>query len=133
MCAINRKRSVLQIYRSGIVPYGIGEEFNVSYHHQPEVRIFTAMKVWYYWNSYAEKVCNWRFQIEQIIKVFPEFCKRIGAIGNIETVKKMSTSINSRKNRTGYIYNSWDDLEQIDMKLCKKIRFKMVKYGYADQ
>jgi hypothetical protein len=130
MCAINRKRSVLQIYRSGIVPYGIGEEFNLSYYELPEVRIFTAMKIWYYWNAYAEKVCQWRYQIERILDVFPKFCIKIGAVGKPETIKKMSRNINSRKNRTGYIVNTWEDLERIDLKLCALIKCKMVEYGY---
>jgi len=51
--------------------------------HVPEIHkndslIVQCAKYWYYWNLKAEKIAEWRYRIEDIDQIIPEFERRIG-------------------------------------------------------
>jgi len=63
--------------------------------------ILRAAKYYYYWNLEAEKIAQWRYQVEEFPEVFDEFCRRINMPVRREVLAENSTMINSRKTRPG--------------------------------
>lgn len=86
-----------------------------------------AMQAYLHWNRLIEKKAQWRFQIEQLEQVFPEFCKRIG----VELQPFPEIDHSSRDSRTKrYTPLSWDDLRVIDPDLTKQLQEMAAGYGY---
>lgn len=69
--------------------------------------VLRAAKYWYYWNEEAEKVATWRYRIEAIENVFPEFCARAGVKPSLEALHNTSTLVNSRKVRPLMKWARW--------------------------
>jgi len=86
-----------------------------------------AMQAYLYWNRLIEKKAQWRFQIEQLQEVFPEFCNRIGVAP--QPFPEIDHS--SRDSRTKrYAQLSWKDLNKIDPELTEQLQKMAAEYGY---
>jgi hypothetical protein len=61
--------------------------------------IVRSARLWYHWNLHAEKVAHWRYLLERLEEVFPEFCCRVSAQADPSVLKKVGININSRAYR----------------------------------
>ncbi len=99
----------------------------------PEIKsqdppLIKGAKYWYYWNLYAEKIAHWTYRIEDIDRVWGEFCDRIGYDLDKKILKKIPKNYNSRKvvHRT-----TWAELKAIlDPELYKNVVKMARRYGY---
>lgn len=86
-------------------------------------------KFWYYWNLYAEKKAEWRYQIEQIEEVWEEMGQRLGITLDKEALKKVSAKSNHRDRKVQF---SWLELsQQLPADLFMKIQDMAIRYGYV--
>jgi hypothetical protein len=64
---------------------------------QPEdAPLVRAAKLWYHWNCHAERVTEWRYQVEQLPAVFDEFCSRVGVKADRQALQHVATNVNTR-------------------------------------
>jgi hypothetical protein len=70
------------------------------YEHTPcdpmEPLLLRAAKLWYHWNLHAQNIAHWRYRIEQLEDVFPEFCERARVYPDGAVLKRLGVNINSR-------------------------------------
>jgi hypothetical protein len=86
-----------------------------------------AMQSYLHWNRLIERRAQWRFQIERLPEVFPEFCERIG----IAPQPFPQVDQGSRDSRTKrYQQLGWDDLAAVDRELTERLREMAAEYGY---
>ena len=91
----------------------------------PPVR--QAMQAYLHWNRLIEPKAQWRFQIEKLPEVFPEFCERIG----VEPRPFPQVDHSSRDSRAKrYASLTWDDLAAADPELTGELRAMAAEYGY---
>lgn len=102
--------------------------------HVPEIDpedslIVQCAKYWYYWNLLAEEKAEWRYQIENLEEVLPEFMKRSGLVLNRKILRRVPRNINTWKVIQEQI--TWNDLKsQIPEDLYINIRNMAYRYGY---
>jgi len=105
--------------------------------HIPEINrsdslIVHCAKYWYYWNLLVEQKAEWRYQIEKLSAVLPEFMTRSGLILDKKLLNKIPLTYNSWKKPGTRI--TWNQLQmQIPSDLYCKIRRMAFRYGYLDQ
>lgn len=58
--------------------------------------LLRAAKFWYYWNLHAEAIAHWRYRLEQLSEVFPEFCERTRASCDRTVLTRVGVNVNSR-------------------------------------
>ena len=63
--------------------------------------LLRAAKYWYYWNQQAERISGWRYRIETLSNIYPEFCSRVGVTMDRAALESTSTLVNSRKTKRG--------------------------------
>ena len=86
-----------------------------------------AMQAYLYWNQLIEKKAQWRFQIEKLEEVFPQFCEKIG----VAPQSFPAIEYKARDSRTKrYKPLSWNDLAEIDPDLTKQLKEMAAEYGY---
>ncbi len=87
-----------------------------------------AMQAYLLWNRLIERRAQWRFQIERLPEVFPEFCERIG----VTPQPFPQVDQGSRDSRTQrYQQLSWDDLAAVDRELTERLLEMAAEYGYC--
>jgi hypothetical protein len=86
-----------------------------------------AMKAWVEWNKLIEKKASWRFQIERIKDVFPEFLNQAG----IQPVAYPVLPHEARESRT-HRYNplDWGHLIYSEPSLAREVAAMASRYGY---
>jgi len=93
-----------------------------------------CMQYWLGWNELIEEFAVWRYQIEQLKEVWPEFLERIGhkkcEIPNIPTNTNSNREALALTDRE-QIEFTWQDLFNCDSKLAMKIYNKAIEYGYS--
>lgn len=87
------------------------------------------MQYWLVWNEMCEKFCSWRYRIEDLPNVWPEFLEMIGH--KQVPLPDVPTNVNSRKDFSRYKRVTWADLFNENAKLATKIRDKAEYYGYG--
>lgn len=88
-----------------------------------------SCKFWYYWNLYAEKKAEWRYQIEQIEEVWDEMGLRLGIALDRNVLKEISPKTNHRKRQVQF---TWLELaEKLPEDLFAKIQELALRYGYS--
>lgn len=93
-----------------------------------------CMQYWLKWNELFEEFCVWRYRLEQIQEVWPEFLRRIGH--KYEELPDVPRNTNSREmslacmNKEFHNF-TWDDLYECQDVLAEKIYEKSLLYGYA--
>lgn len=87
--------------------------------------ITLCMRSWLGWNRLIEPTASWRFQLEELDDVCPEFCRRIGI------PEQASPGMGARNTRVHRAL-TWGDLEAADAKLAVQVREMAQRYGYAD-
>ena len=92
-----------------------------------------CMQYWLKWNELLEEFCVWRYQLEKIQEVWPEFLERVGH--SFEPLPDVPTDTNSKEmslSCSGREFHSfgWDDLFKCERPLAKKILEKAEYYGY---
>lgn len=88
-----------------------------------------SMQAWVRWNEFIEPKADWRFQIEELKDVFPEFCKHAG-IPTVEMPKVPERAKDSRTKR----YNplTLADLAKKDARLALEVEALANRYNYKD-
>lgn len=103
-------------------------------------KLHWAAQYWLATNIAAESIAQWRFKVEDVPKLFPEICDRLGIERREcpDVSKTMGRSYRTMKRfkPTQEIYDSItyptiDEIKAIDMKLGKAIERKIKEYGYA--
>ena len=91
-----------------------------------------CMQYWFKWNELLEEFCVWRYQLEQLPVVWPEFLERINH--KYEPLPDVPNTNSREKKRS--IWNesfsdfSWADLYKCNRELARKIEDKSINYGY---
>jgi len=91
-------------------------------HHQP---LKLCMRSWIGWNRIIEEQAIWRFQLEALPEVFPEFCRQLGI--PVQPMPRLG-----KKNTRRHPSLTWDDLYAEDVALAKEVRELAIAYGYDD-
>lgn len=92
-------------------------------------KLVKCCKFWYYWNLYAEKKAEWRYQIEQIEEVWDEMGQRLGIALDRNVLKEVSPKTNHRKRQVQF---TWLELsEKLPEDLFAKIQELALRYGYS--
>lgn len=91
-------------------------------HDQP---VTLCMRSWLGWNRLIETVASWRFQLEELAEVFPEFCRHAG-------IPEQQLPGMGPRNTRQHGKLSWDDLEAADTGLAAEVREMARRYGYTD-
>jgi len=58
--------------------------------------LLRAAKYWLLWNERAEAGATWRYRIEDLPLVFPEFCERLGVEVDPSVLGRVPTDVNTR-------------------------------------
>ncbi len=103
--------------------------------HTPEIYSYDSLlvqsaKYWYYWNLRAEKMAEWRYRVEDLPFILPEFGRRI----NYPFDAAVFSSLSNRTNAWNVISNklTWKSLRQgLPMWLFKQIQVMAFRYGYS--
>jgi hypothetical protein len=86
-----------------------------------------AMQAYLNWNRMIEKKAQWRFQIEKLPDVFPEFCERVGVAPQpFPTIDHSSRDSRTKR----YRELDWSDLKNVDPLLSEQLRIMATEYGY---
>ena len=123
--------------------------------------ILRSAKYWLHWSEHADQLATWRYRVEALGEVFPEFCERLDVDVDLAALERVSIDVNTR--RRGRLLHlgdelaerlrielpggvrerlgpsrplssalTWDDITAIDRDLATRIREKAVEYGYGD-
>lgn len=90
--------------------------------HQP---LKLCMRSWIGWNTLIEEKAQWRYQLEELRDVFPEFCRQIG-------IPDQPMPNMGKRNTRRHGDFTWDDLYREDEALAQEIRDMARRYGYED-
>ena len=90
--------------------------------------VVQAMQAWIGWNELIAARADWRFQVEQLEAVFPEFLKRAGLPAQPYPVLAHSAR-ESRVDR--YVPLGWEHLLYHDRALTERVAALAVSYGYS--
>lgn len=85
---------------------------------------YWAMWSWLKWNEMLEEKAEWRFKIEDLDNIWPEFCDRLDL--KQAPIPKLSKRIHSKYHPD----ITWDELEKIDPDLTGQIKEMGKRYGY---
>ena len=97
--------------------------------NQNDPLITKCAKYWYYWNLLAEEKAEWRYRIEDIEEIFPEFCEKLGIPTNLEALQRVPKNTNTWSDTTNKV--TWEELErELDPELYQNIREMATRYGY---
>jgi len=103
--------------------------------HIPEIKLNDSVvvhcaKYWYYWNLLAEKKAEWRYKIEDLKEVLPEFMERSGLVFDKNALEKIPKNYNSWITTKNKI--TWADLKRdLPDDLYQNIRDMTYRYGYS--
>lgn len=101
---------------------------NIPEINSNDKKLVKCAKYWYYWNLYAEKKAEWRYQIEQIDAVLDEMGLRLGVALDKSVLEKISRQSNHRNRQIKF---TWSDLRaSLPPDLFQKIQEMAVRYGY---
>lgn len=92
--------------------------------------IISAAKYWYYWNLLVEAQAEWRYAIEKIDEVLPEFMRRSGLTVDLTAAQEISKKENSWASVSHPI--TWNRLRlELPPDLYVKIQALADRYGYS--
>jgi hypothetical protein len=78
------------------------------------------------WNELIEKHATWRFQVETLEYIFPEFCSRVGVECPVE-IPKVSKTLNTRR----YPDVTLRKIHDADPAISGRVVSMINRYGYA--
>jgi hypothetical protein len=90
--------------------------------HQP---LKLCMRSWIGWNQLIEEKADWRYQLEELRDIFPEFCRQIG-------IPEQPMPNMGKRNTRRHGDFTWDDLYREDEALADQVRQMAKRYGYDD-
>jgi hypothetical protein len=56
-----------------------------------------SARYWLAWNMRVERIATWRYRIEALPDVFPEFCERVGRDVDLSALARVPTDVNTRR------------------------------------
>jgi hypothetical protein len=124
---LHQTRHPLKVISSAIIFKNFNFKYMFKFIGKPPKndKLTFLMWTWLKWNKYIGRKANWRYKIEDIKIIFPEFCKQIG-LPPSTTIPSISTKIHSRKHPD----LTWNDLCENNKTLCRKVAKLAEKYGY---
>lgn len=69
--------------------------------HQEPLRL--GLSYWYHWNLKAGRLAGWRYKVEDMAEIFPEFCSHVGVTPDKGVLQAVAPDINTR--RHGRLYH----------------------------
>jgi len=128
---IHQVRHPLDVIASSITLTGRSVDHIKRYLDIPEPTRHKAqpltlcMRSWLGWNRLIEAQADWRFQLERLPEVFPEFCNRLRLpVQDFPDIGK--------RNMRRHADLTWRDLERADRALAFEVREMAQRYGYND-
>lgn len=109
------------------------EEWRFIRRHIPEIHendslLVQCAKYWYYWNLKAEKIASWRFRLEDIDQLLPEFEQRLGIHFNQTSLNDLPK--NNWRATTKKV--KWIELKAVlSPELFQNIQEMAFNYGYS--
>lgn len=80
-----------------------------------------AARYWLHWNELAESVADWRYRIEDIDRVFDEFCSRIGVPDDPAVLHRVPRDVNTRMH--GRLFHRAEELfERLRLDMPGRLR-----------
>lgn len=102
---------------------------NIPQINAEDAPLVKCAKYWYYWNLYAERKSEWRYQVEQIDTALDEMSVRLGIYLDKKVLKTISRSTNHRDRP---VKITWTQLRaEIPSNLFSKIQKMALRYGYS--
>ncbi len=123
--------------------------------------VLRSAKYWLYWTEHADHLATWRYRVEALAEVFPEFCARLGVSPRMAVLEQVPTDVNTR--RCGRLLHlgdelaerlrielpdgvrarlrgsrplppalTWDELTAIDVGVAARVHDRALAYGYDD-
>jgi len=90
-----------------------------------------AARAYIDWNKRIEPRAEWRYQIEMLPEVFPEFCQRAGVRNAPAAPPELPPKAkDARPHR--YEPIDWSDLVSLNPELAEELRETAARYGYSD-
>lgn len=130
-CVLHQTRHPLKVIAS-MQTFGVSTWTFMAQHIDMDPQaphIARAMRAWVGWNRLIESRAEWRFQIEELSAVFPEFCRRVG----VQPQPLPEVPHEARDSRTRrYRPLDWLDLVEADEGLAESTRQLALEYGYSD-
>jgi hypothetical protein len=62
-----------------------------------EPMLLRSARYWLAWNELVEPIATWRYRIESLPDVFPEFCRRLGRADDPSALARVPTDVNTRR------------------------------------
>lgn len=84
-----------------------------------------CMRSWIGWNQLIEEKADWRYRLEELQTIFPEFCRQLGI------PKQPMPGIGKRNTRRHDDF-TWADVYQADEDLAAQVQAMARRYGYED-
>ena len=98
-----------------------------------ESRLHYMMRVWLGLHLEYEKVCEWRYAVEDLMNsdVIYELESRTGWELNVDRMSEVKRTYGTRVKSEFYRKVDWDDLHNEDKTITGQIQLKAEEYGYA--
>lgn len=98
--------------------------------HSRDSLLEKSAKYWYYWNLKGDSISEWTYRIEDIERVWPEFCRRLGVNINPKVLNEVPRNENTW-NLVQHRF-TWKELrEKLDPDLYDDVQSLAHKYGYS--
>ena len=95
---------------------------------------YRCMVYWLRWNELAARIASWRYRIEALYDVWPEFCERVQRPHLLEHRAALldpdRRAHRSNSQTESYIPLRWRHLRQLDKTLADAIAERGCEYGY---
>ena len=90
--------------------------------------LFRCVTFWREWNLKAESIAAWSYRLEDIDSAWEELCARLALPATREALNAVSRNVNTRKGSFENV--TWDDLKNLDSRLCLAVQEQAARYGY---
>jgi len=84
-----------------------------------------CMRSWIGWNRLIEERADWRYRLEELPEIFPEFCRQLG-------IPEQPMPTVGKRNTRRHDHYTWDDLYREDECLAEEIWEMALRYGYRE-
>jgi hypothetical protein len=90
--------------------------------------LFRCATYWREWNLKAESIAAWSYRLEDIDSAWEELCARLALPATREALNAVARNLNTRKGSFENV--TWDDLKNLDPRLCLAVQEQAARYGY---
>jgi hypothetical protein len=85
-----------------------------------------AARYWLDWNERVERIASWRYRIEALPEIFPEFCQRLRQNADPSVLKRVPTDVNTRR-RGRALHLAEELLERLRLDMAPSVRASLTR------